>query len=304
MIICDRIDLLKQWCGAIEKFTSATFQYIEPSDTLTPNIDFYLMNALNVSKVPRITYKNIGLVIVDECHSIMAEQISKCMTYLFPRYVIGLSATAYRPDSLDKLFDFYFGTNKVYRKLEREHIVYKINTGLTPTVQFNGNGIIWDSVLSFQSEDVQRNEMIINIIKEYRDRVFLVLCPRVIQSTYLVRRLQEEHESVTSFVGSQRTYDETARIIIATDKKCGKGFDHPRLNALILGTDMCGADPEKNEGTKEGYFIQIIGRIFRTPDNAIIPIVFDLVDNHSLLEKHFKVREAVYLEAKGRITVH
>ena len=105
---------------------------------------------------------------VDEIHCIMAEGLSKCMQRIVPRYVIGLSATPYREDGLNILLDLYFGKRKIYRKLHRKHIVYKMKTGFTPTVELANNGRInWGVVLDSQANDVKRNETIINIVKSF-----------------------------------------------------------------------------------------------------------------------------------------
>ena len=47
------------------------------------------------------------------------------------------------------------------------------------------------------------------------------------------------------------------------------------------------------------YFIQILGRIFRKEDT--LPVVFDLVDKHAILNKHFESRKEVYLGIGGEI---
>ena len=49
----------------------------------------------------------------------------------------------------------------------------------------------------------------------------------------------------------------------------------------------------------QAYFIQYLGRVFRRKD--VIPIVFDIVDKNPILERHFKVRRATYLEHGGGV---
>ena len=49
----------------------------------------------------------------------------------------------------------------------------------------------------------------------------------------------------------------------------------------------------------EEYFIQYLARVMRTEE--VEPIVFDLVDNHKGLKKHFSQRKKVYLKAGGTI---
>jgi hypothetical protein len=83
------------------------------------------------------------------------------------------------------------------------------------------------------------------------------------------------------------TFDKESRIIVASLQKCGVGFSHDILDSLIIASDM------------EEYFIQYLARVMRTEE--VEPIVFDLVDNHPSLKKHFGHRKKVYTKAGGVI---
>lgn len=288
LVITHRIVLIKQWTDAIKKFCpEATIQVLDTKGDMK-DCDFYIMNAINIPKRPREFYKDIGFVIVDEVHLIMAESLSKCMLQLLPRFVLGLSATPYREDELNILLDLYFGTNRIDRKLYREHKVYKLQTSFSPTVEMASNGKInWGTVLDSQSMNTNRNEMIIRLIKHFPERVFLVLCKRVEQGEYITKRLLEENEDVTSLIGKQQEYEQKSRILVGTTGKCSVGFDHPRLNTLILASDI------------QAYFVQVLGRVMRTQEGE--PLIIDIVDKNPILERHYKVRRSVYIEHGGKI---
>lgn len=288
LILCHRIVLINQWKASIQKFCpNATIQVLTAKSQMK-DVDFYIINATNVYKHPPEFYKEIGVLLVDEAHLIMAEKLSKCMYSITPRYVIGLTATPYRMDGLNILLDMYFGKNKIVRKLYRKHTVYRVDTGFKPTVKLNRMGKVdWGSVLESQCDNVQRNELIIKVIKYFPNHVFLILCKRVNQANYLYDRLVEEKEDVTSLIGSQQTFEQSSRILVGTCQKAGVGFDHPRLNALLLASDV------------EQYFIQYLGRVFRTEEGE--PLIFDFVDDYSLLLKHYRTRSKVYTEHGGII---
>lgn len=287
LIIVNKIILMKQWEESIKDFTSSSVQKLTVK-SYKKDCDFYIINAINVSKMQREFFSDIGCVIVDECHLIMAEMLSKSLQYVSPRYLIGLSATPYRSDGLNILLDLYFGTDKIIRKLYKEHVVYKVTTGFVPNVELAKNGKVnWGSVLDSQANDENRNQIILNIIQHFNDRSFLVLTKRISQGQYLFDRLTELGEEVTSLLGSQQEYKHSARILIGTCQKVGVGFDHPKLDTLLLAGDL------------EEYFIQYLGRCFRRPD--VKPVIFDLVDNYSLLKRHFATRQAVYNEHGGKI---
>lgn len=285
LILVNRIVLIKQWKSAILRFCpNARIQILTPK-TNKKDADFYLMNASNVPK-RGWDYEDVGLVIADECHLIMAEGLSRAMQFLVPRYVLGLSATPYRVDGLNKLLDLYFGERRIYRKLWKKHIVYKVNTGFKPTVELTPAGRVnWNTILESQAGDPARNELIVKITQMYPSRVFLILCKRVSQGRFLVDRLEEEGEDVTSLIGEQQEYEQSSRILVGTTGKCSTGFDHPRLDTLLLAGDI------------QEYYIQALGRVMRRRD--VEPVVFDLVDDNGILKKHFRTRRAVYVEHGG-----
>lgn len=290
LIILNRLVLMSQWEESVRKFCpSATVCSIKPSKkSISNDADFVIINAINVSKYGHSFFKDFGTVIVDEAHLIMSEVLSKSMIYLFPKYLIGLSATPYRPDGLNALMDLYFTENKIIRKLYRKHTVYKVNTNFTPEVEYDRNGkVIWGKVLESQCNSDERNSLIVELLKRHPDRIFLVLSKRIEQVLTLQKKLLEIGESVTTLIGSEIEFDKNARILIGTTGKVGVGFDHPRLDALLIASDL------------EEYFIQYLGRVFRRED--VEPVVFDLIDNNPIMKKHFSTRKNVYLETGGVI---
>ena len=291
LIIVNKIVLIKQWKESILNFCpTAKIQELNTKSKFDEDSDFYIMNAINVPKMKNNFFKSIGCCIIDECHLIMAESLSKSLLTICPRYLIGLSATPYREDGLDKLLDFYFGSIKIIREMFRKHIVYKVSSNLDIPIETTDNGRVnWNAVLKKQTENKERNELIIKIVKHYKDKNFLVLSKRVEQATYLFNRLKEDGEYVTSLIGKQQTFDKEARVLVGITTKCGTGFDHPKLNALILASDL------------DSYFIQALGRIFRVKDT--IPIVFDIVDNNFILQKHYKNRLETYRTTGGKINI-
>lgn len=291
LVIVNKIVLINQWEESIKKFTpSAKILKITNNKIikLDNDYDFYIINAMNIEKKPRGFFNDIGLVIADEVHNIMAELLSKSLYHIYPRYLIGLSATPYRTDGLQPLLDFFFGENKIIRLLMREHTVYKVNTGFVPEFELTDNGKVnWGTLINSQANDKDRNELIINIAKQFNTRNILIMSKRIEQSEYIYSRLVEEGESVTNLIGKKQDFDKEARILVATVTKTGTGFDHPKMDCLILASDL------------ENYFIQILGRVLRRPD--VKPIVFDLVDKNPILDKHYRTRKKVYEDIGGTI---
>lgn len=290
LIILNRLMLMDQWVEAIKKFCpSANVSAIKPNkknDIL--DSDFIIINAINIQKFGSEFFKDIGTVIVDEAHLIMSQVLCQSLKYIFPKYVIGLSATPYRPDGLNALMNIYFTEHKIVRNLKRNHTVYKVNTNFTPEVEYDRNGkVIWGKVLESQCSNPVRNMLIVDIIKKFDTRIFLVLSKRVEQAQYIYDKLKEAGEKVSLLIKSETEFNKDDRILIGTTGKVGVGFDHDKLDSLIIASDL------------EEYFIQYLGRVFRRTD--VEPLIFDLVDNNSILKKHFSTRKKVYEEVGGKI---
>jgi superfamily II DNA or RNA helicase len=286
LIICHRIVLIEQWKDSIKRFTSndTSIEIIKPNKKYNENADFFIVNAQNIKKLGRDVFLNIGFVIIDEIHSIMAESLSESLFYVSPRYLLGLSATPTRPDGMDALLDFYFGKdNCIKRELYHKHIVYKVDTG----IEFEEESSNWNSLITSQCLHKERNKLIVNIVLKFKNRNFLILCKRVQQASFIYEKLIEEKENVSLMIENINKFDSSSRIIVASLQKCGVGFSHDLLDALIIASDM------------EEYFIQYLARVMRTEE--VEPIVFDLVDNHKGLKKHFTQRKKIYLKSGGII---
>jgi superfamily II DNA or RNA helicase len=289
LIVVNRLVLINQWVDVLNQFIrDPKICIIKPTKIIDWDCDFFIINAVNL---PKLGYMpEIGLVIVDELHLIVSKVLSTSFQYLTPSYFIGLSATPYRNDGLDILIDLYFGKTRINRELERAHHVFKINTGFVPVINKQVNGKVdWNDILNQQAMDPNRNELIIQIITS-NPYNFLVLCKRVDQIRLLERRLKETGIDAIGLYGDkqpEKLNPEKQIVLIGTIQKVGTGFDAPYLNALIVAADL------------EAYFIQYLGRVFRKRDT--IPKIFDLVDNYSILKKHYKTREQTYLKHGGTL---
>jgi superfamily II DNA or RNA helicase len=287
-VIAHRIPLLNQWKESFNRFAPGLkVQILDSTSDLNDESDVVIMNAQNVPKFGRI-FNDFGLVLVDEIHLIVTESLIKSMLYFKPKYLIGLSATPYRSDGMDALIDVYFGKAKIVKKLCRPHIYYKINTGLEPEYEVDDKGDkIWGSVLNWQADCEERNDMILKVIGHFRDKHFLILCKRKTQAKYLEKKLKERGERVDVIIESKNEFDKEARVLIATLQKCGVGFSHDILDALIVAGDM------------EEYFEQYLGRVMRRED--VKPLIFDFVDEMPALKRHFNTRKKVSEESGGII---
>lgn len=293
LVIVNRLVLVSQWKDAIHQFCpGATIHNLTPKDAkkgvIPQHFDFYIVNAINVHKFTRQQLSFIGFVVVDECHLIMSEVLSQCMWRLEPKYLIGLSASPYRLDGLDKMMQVYFGPNKVVKEVQRQHVAYKVSTNFTPETSLTRFGKLdWNALINTISSNTERNQLVINIVKKYPERYFLLLTKRIDQANMLAQLLDEAEIDHDKLYGVHTYIKSDKRVLIGTTGKCGVGFDAPKLDTLVVCCDMV------------NYYIQMLGRVMRNKSNKAW--VFDLVDNHPTLLKHYYERAKVYKENGGTI---
>lgn len=287
LIICPA-SLLKQWQSEAMKHVGEHAFIIYPRKPIDDTKNIYIINAQNVEKLPSSFLASIGTCIVDEIHKICAEKTHTCLYSIVPQYLIGLSATPYREDGYHKLIELYFGTQPIMTKLEKPHKVYMVQTNLELDFELQYDGRInWNSLLESQANHPERLDIIMRILIHFSDRVFIVLCKRKDLATAIYERCKAINESVELYIGNKKDFNINVRIFIGTTTKCGVGFSSNTFNALLVASDI------------EAYYIQNLGRVFRTNDAS--PIVFDLVDSHNRLHAHWLTRQKVYKESKGDI---
>lgn len=293
MIVVHRVVLIDQWEEYVQKYCKGwegRLRFFEDvdKDGKMEDVDVLIVNVANIPKLHPHFLQTFGFVIVDECHLISTEHFSRSLQYVTPRYMIGLSATPYRNDGMDKIMDLYFGKDRLTRALRIEHTVYKILTSFEPPLHQTRTGQLdWNRVMEAQSTHSDRNDMIVRLTQLFPERRILILCKRREQGTTLLQRLQAQNERVTRLMGNDRKFDKEARILVATINKAGVGFSHDVLDTLILAADV------------EEYYIQYLGRITRRPD--VRPMIFDIVDKNPTLQRHFNTRRKVYKEIGGTI---
>ena len=287
LIIVPKLVLAKQWVQLAESLCeNARVQFVASGKTVDNRADILVVNIATMVRRPASDWAGIGTVVADELHQLCSAQNHVALLRVTPFYLLGLSATPTRPDALNALIPWFFGESVLERSLHREHRVYPVRTGIEIPQQYTFDGRVdWNGVLQIQAEHDQRNGMIVTLLRHFPHRNFLVLVKRINQGVRLVSLLRAVGERVTDLLGNAKQFDQSARILVATAQKCGVGFSHDRLDALLLASDL------------EEYFIQYLGRVFRTPD--VQPVVIDLVDTHGILQKHFRTRKKVYQSVGG-----
>jgi superfamily II DNA or RNA helicase len=240
--------------------------------------------------------ERIGHVVVDECHHVPAAQMAAVVSQIPAHYVLGLSATPYRRDKLDRVIGFYLGP--VAATIEKRYLPERL---ITPSVRKVETGVEvdGDSFTELVTQLVShagRNRLITGQVAAAAEggRRPLVLTERVEHAELLAGMLADGGCAVAVLHGG-RTRTERAEIrsqvergdvsaIVATGQLIGEGFDSPPLDTLFIATPL----------SYRGRLIQYLGRISRTAPEKRDAIVVDYCDDSPMLWASWAKRRDVY----------
>jgi superfamily II DNA or RNA helicase len=189
IVLVDQENLLLQWVAECKKVLHLTDDQIgivqgPVCSYENKHVTIAMVQTLKTREFAEEFYKNFGVVVFDEVHSVGAPTFSKTLL-MFPAYIrFGVSATVDRKDSLQKLLQWNLGevavslldkheSSLVY--FVRNHTVYSWYANISPK-----SGRILKEI----SEDGKRNNLLCRIVQwlyEEGDRDILVIGDRIEQ---------------------------------------------------------------------------------------------------------------------------
>ena len=248
-----------------------------------------------------------GHLVVDECHHLSAVSFEAIAREAKARYVLGLSATVARKDGHHPIIFMQCGPVR-YRVDARqqaaerpfEHKVAFRQTQFRASRSMPGEPIAIQELYAQLASDEARNDLIFEDVLAALEsgRSPVVITERKDHLTKLADRLSKFAKNVVILRGGMgaRELRATAaalsaiseseeRLLIATGRYLGEGFDDARLDTLFLTMPI----------SWRGTLAQYAGRLHRLHAAKREVVVFDYVDaNEPLLAKIAGKREAGY----------
>lgn len=302
LVLVHNTFLRDQWIERINTFLPnarvGTFQG-EVQQVEDRDIVVGMLQSICLKEIHADTFKNIGFVIVDECHHIASEAFSQAVPKLTSKYMLGLSATPERKDRLMHVIHWFLGP-LLYKSDTSDKVdpgvfveVYEFDQGDEKfnEVIYNQQGVMFTSLMVNKLVDFEpRNRMIVELLTDVYDddkRQILVLTDRVEHTKVLLEMLPSyirDQSCILSRNVDSKTraeWCETKRILIATYQMCKEGFDVPTLNTLVIATPRPDVD-------------QIVGRILRVEKSkrTVSPLIIDIVD--PAFRRQFQERLSLY----------
>ncbi len=235
--------------------------------------------------------KIFGFVIVDECHHVPAKTFTDVVKNLDAKYLLGLTATPYRRDHLSRLMTLYIGPIVLSEAKNPKNQDASLTAPTVPTTvhlrrtNFNVTGKMASNFQLTSEAIIQdglRNELILfDLIEAVRTGgKCLVLTERVEHSEILLGLLRKKVKGVHagvlagkySALEKKKLYKRIGqgrfKVLIATGKLIGEGFDWPEMTHLFLVFPF----------SWKGKLIQYIGRVQRAYPDKKMAFVYDYVD--------------------------
>ncbi len=249
-----------------------------------------------------------GYVIVDECHHVSAVSFERVIRQCKAKYVTGLSATVARKDGHQPIVFMQCGpvrykvsdlAQAAKRPFDHKVVIRPTRFNLPPALQ-NAEAIGIQDVYAALTQDDRRNRLIIEDVMAavQAGRSPVVLTERREHLDLLVNLLAGRAENVLALTGGmgekqrQNLADRIAgiptgqpRVLVATGRYLGEGFDNARLDTLFLALPIAW----------RGTLSQYAGRLHRLNATKQHVVIYDYVDfDVPALARRYKKRRSGY----------
>jgi superfamily II DNA or RNA helicase/very-short-patch-repair endonuclease len=308
LVLVHRRQLLDQWVERLSTFLDIPAKSIGRigggRSRPTGRIDVGIIQSLARKGVVADLVADYGHVIIDECHHLSAHSFEQVVRQAKARFVVGLSATVARKDGHHPIIFMQCGpvrhqVNARAQAASRpfEHFVLVQPTSFQPNrspdpdkrVEFQA---LYQELVDDQTrtqricEDVVdsvrngRSPLILTERNEHLDRFEHELTSRVDHVVVLRAGMgKKQRQAVNERLAAIPRHE--GRVILATGKYIGEGFDDPRLDTLFLTLPV----------SWRGTVAQYAGRLHRLYDGKREVRIYDYADlNVPMLARMFDRR--------------
>lgn len=294
LVLVHRRELLNQWVERLQSFLN-----IEPMQIgiigggkrkPTGVIDVALIQSLVRKGEVEDMVADYGHLIVDECHHLSAASFELVARRSKARYVVGLSATVARKDGHHPIIFMQCGPvrhrvdaraqaaergirHRVRDRSTKFELPPPLASAERPSMpaiyaalarDSGRNDLIFDDVL--RSLEAKRSPVVLTERKDHLDYLRQRFSPFVKNLVVLRGGMPAGDRKMAD--AAMRVSDDQERLILATGRYIGEGFDDPRLDTLFLTMPI----------SWKGTLAQYVGRLHRLHDGKRDVLVVDYVD--------------------------
>jgi superfamily II DNA or RNA helicase len=314
LVLVHRTELLKQWQARLQAFLGAGNGLVGTigggKAKPTGQIDIAVMQSLSRQGEVNALVENYGQIVVDECHHVGATSFDAILKRTKAKYVLGLTATPIRRDGLHPIIFMQCGPirHTAARPASAPHDLEVVPRTRLARIDLPATAGIQD-VFRYLATDQARTDAIVADVTAAFDqgRKVLVLTERTehleailaaletkVQKPFVLHGRMSKKQRATLITELDALAPEAPRVLLATGKLVGEGFDHPPLNTLVL------AMPISWKGTLQQY----AGRLHREHASKTDVRIIDFVDRgHPALLRMWDKRQRGYRAMGYRLGV-
>ncbi len=315
LVLVHRTELLKQWQERLQSFLGVSKDVVGRigggKAKPTGKIDIAVMQSLSRQGEINPLVENYGHVIIDECHHIGAVSFDAILKVVKAKYVLGLTATPIRRDGQQPIIFMRCGPirHTAAKPANAPHDLVVEPRSLFTRIDLPTETGIQDVFRHLAIDQARTAAIAAEIRDAYQQgRKVLVLTERTEHLDAILAALNGQVPTPFVLHGrmskKQRAFmiteldalpPEAPRILLATGKLVGEGFDHPALDTLVL------AMPISWKGTLQQY----AGRLHREHATKSDVRIIDFIDTgHPTLLRMWDKRQRGYRAMGYRIAEH
>lgn len=313
LVLVHRTELLKQWQERLQAFLAVGKEVVGTigggKAKPTGKIDIAVMQSLSRQGEVNPLVEDYGQVIVDECHHVGAVSFDAILKRTRAKYVLGLTATPIRRDGQQPIIFMQCGPIRhtastpagapqdleVVPRSRFARIDLPSEAGIQDVFRHLANDLERTSAIAAEIQGALaqgRKVLVLTERTEHLDAIRAALDGHEPGLFVLHGRMSKKQRG--ALIAQLDTLPPDApRILLATGKLVGEGFDHPPLDTLVL------AMPVSWKGTLQQY----AGRLHREHASKTGVRIIDFVDaGHPALLRMWDKRQRGYRAMGYRIS--
>jgi superfamily II DNA or RNA helicase len=305
LVLVHRTELLKQWQERLQAFLGAGKGVVGTigggKAKPTGRIDIAVMQSLSRQGEVNALVESYGQVIVDECHHVGATSFDAILKRTKAKFVLGLTATPIRRDGQQPIIFMQCGPTRhtasrpanaphdleVLPQLRLSRIDLPTSAGIQDVFRHLANDLVRTQAIVAEitaAFEQGRKVLVLTERTEHLNAIHLALAAQVPPPFVLHGRMSKKQRAGL-IAELDALAPQAPRILLATGKLVGEGFDHPPLDTLLL------AMPVSWKGTLQQY----AGRLHREHASKTDVRIIDFVDTgHPALLRMWDKRQRGY----------
>ncbi len=305
LVLVHRSELLKQWQERLQSFLGVGKGVVGTigggKAKPTGKIDIAVMQSLSRQGEVNSLVENYGQVIVDECHHVGAASFDAILKRAKAKYVLGLTATPIRRDGQQPIIFMQCGPTRhtAAKPTGAPHDLAVTPCTLHTRIDLPPEAGIQDIFRHLAIDQARTDAIAAEVVNAYdKGRKVLVLTERTehldaiqtaldgkLPSLFVLHGRISRKQRATLIAELNALPPDVPRVLLATGKLVGEGFDHPPLDTLVL------AMPVSWKGTLQQY----AGRLHREHASKTDVRIIDFVDTgHPALLRMWDKRQRGY----------